>query len=284
MTKQSKRNVSAICAISRLFVSIAPTGAVWADDSSGLPNVPQIQLEDPNARPFTLAPNPDPSLSGAEREQLELQDPSRVISELVSGGVLIPFKPQMEKDENGDSEMVVIGTDEQQQPKKVKWNRNLGWATLVVATTEVAAVTLMTQLPNTVTGWTGRNPKLWHIKESFTEGPRIDHDHWYWNYLAHPWEGAEFYLVARNRGANFWQSALFSFGMSAFWEFGPEAVYERASIQDLIVTPGVGALIGEARYQAVKAMRRREGQGGRARQIARKAMIVILDPVEAMSR
>jgi hypothetical protein len=166
VTKQSKRNVSAICAISLLFVSIAPTGAVWADDSSGLPNVPQIQLEDPNARPFTLAPNPDPSLSGAEREQLELQDPSRVISELVSGGVLIPFKPQMEKDENGDSEMVVIGTDEQQQPKKVKWNRNLGWATLVVATTEVAAVTLMTQLPNTVTGWTGRNPKLWHLRKA----------------------------------------------------------------------------------------------------------------------
>jgi len=163
----------------------------------------------------------------------------------------------------------------------IQWER-LGKVTLALTAFQTGAVTLMTQLPMSVTGWNGRAPNFNNPRRSFEFGPRMDEDHWYWNYAAHPVVGAEYYLLARNRGANWWESLIYSTAMSAFWEYGPEAVYERASIQDLIITPGAGAIIGEARYQAIKALT--DPKTGKADTKFKQVLVIILDPIEALSK
>jgi Domain of unknown function (DUF3943) len=170
--------------------------------------------------------------------------------------------------------------------KETKWNkkplnRNIYFASGVLIAFEITSVAVMAQAPSSVTGWNGRAPEFKNIKRSFTMGPRIDQDHWYWNYLGHPVNGAEYYLLARNRGLKWWQSFLYSTLQSTIWEFGPEAVYERASVQDLIITPLAGSLIGEARYQLKKLLVNKNT--GKAEKRWKKVLLVMLDPIDAIS-
>ncbi len=109
-----------------------------------------------------------------------------------------------------------------------------------LAINEIGAVQLMKVagvwdgIPETVDG-----PK--HV------GP--DEDNYIWNFIAHPViPGAGAYQIARECK----QSRLVSFGnsvlMSAIWEFFIEASKEHASTQDLVYTPVIGSIIGEAFY------------------------------------
>jgi len=74
--------------------------------------------------------------------------------------------------------------------------------------------------------------------------PVWDKDHWGVNYVLHPYWGSAYYIRGRERGfsrtESFWISVLFS---TAF-EFGFESFMEEPSIQDLIVTPVSGSLLG----------------------------------------
>ena len=84
-----------------------------------------------------------------------------------------------------------------------------------------------------------------NFKNAYTKPPVIDHDVWYINYIGHPYQGSWYYNAYRSQGAKWWQSALFSFGHSTFWEYLIESGFERPSVQDLIVTPVIGSLLGE---------------------------------------
>jgi hypothetical protein len=82
--------------------------------------------------------------------------------------------------------------------------------------------------------------------------PQWDPDTWYVNYLGHPYFGAIGYIRARERhfGAfgGFWYAAL----LSGLYEFGIEAMFERPSYQDLIVTPVGGLLIGALLFEPIR--------------------------------
>lgn len=78
----------------------------------------------------------------------------------------------------------------------------------------------------------------------------VTHPHWdsddaFVNYALHPYWGASYYIRAREGGLErsqaFWYSAL----LSSIFEFGAEAMVERVSYQDIIVTPILGSLLGE---------------------------------------
>lgn len=91
--------------------------------------------------------------------------------------------------------------------------------------------------------------------------PVIDKDDFRTNFIEHPISGAVYYSIARHSGF----SALESFGFSVFsstflWEYGLEAIFERPSINDLIVTPLLGSLIGELFYQTFQAIERNDGR------------------------
>ncbi len=104
-------------------------------------------------------------------------------------------------------------------------------------------------MPESVTKWD--KSKIGGLGDKYVDniksGPVWDEDDWFLNYVGHPYSGAAYYVVARHAGL----SKMQSFGYTAFistifWEYGLEAAAEVPSIQDLVVTPVFGALLGEA--------------------------------------
>jgi Domain of unknown function (DUF3943) len=108
-------------------------------------------------------------------------------------------------------------------------------------------------LPESVTKWTDEQRKTsmsrWWEN---VQHPQWDGDHWYVNYLGHPYFGAIAYIRARERrfGAfgGFWYAAL----LSTLYEFGIEALFERPSYQDLLVTPVGGLLLGALLFEPIR--------------------------------
>ena len=124
--------------------------------------------------------------------------------------------------------------------------------TFALVGTSVAAMGLLYLMPSSFTNWEddGEGPaeKWWN---NVSREPVWDKDDFFLNYVTHPYSGAIYYMGARSAGANATYSFLYSFALSTFfWEYGIESFAERPSIQDLIVTPVAGALLGEGFYLA----------------------------------
>ena len=99
------------------------------------------------------------------------------------------------------------------------------------------------------------NGIAWKWKQNVRAGPVWDHDVWYVNYTMHPYVGGLYYMTARSSGFNVAESFFYSFLMSTFfWEYGIEAFAEVPSTQDLILTPILGSVIGEAFFYAKKSI------------------------------
>ena len=134
-----------------------------------------------------------------------------------------------------------------------KWGR-LAANTGVLFAGGLTALAILQMLPEDATAWNKEAItsvplfKRWvnHVKE----GPVIDKDNPIFNYCLHPYAGAAYFMSARSQGFNFLGSFLYSaFISTVFWEYGVEAFMEIPSIQDLIITPCCGAIIGEGFYR-----------------------------------
>ncbi|MDZ7750613.1 MAG: DUF3943 domain-containing protein [Gammaproteobacteria bacterium] len=147
---------------------------------------------------------------------------------------------------------------------------------------QFAFVGFLHLLPESVTGWGeeetgGSATSRWRRNVG-----RVvwDEDHWFINYVGHPYFGAAYYVMARERQfdqtAAFWYSAL----ASAMFEFGPEAINEEPSIQDLIVTPVAGALLGRY-FHEVRTRIRTAAAGTRPRGRDRLVMF-LTNPIGAL--
>jgi hypothetical protein len=143
----------------------------------------------------------------------------------------------------------------------------------------VAVVAGFSLLPHDVTGWQ-KDPEFHGLEGNFTEGPRFDNDRFYFNYIAHPIDGSEFYLTARNRNLSWWQSLSYAAAVSTSFELFIESAYERASWQDLFITPVSGAVLGELRWQAKKSLE--HPSTGRPIGTANKILYVFIDPFDAV--
>ncbi len=95
-----------------------------------------------------------------------------------------------------------------------------------------------------------------HYTEAFTKPPLLDNDGVFTNLFAHPYQGAFEYNCLRSQGANIWQSVLFAALHSTFWEYAIEGSEERPSVQDLLITPIAGSLLGELVHFATMRMSR----------------------------
>lgn len=138
--------------------------------------------------------------------------------------------------------------------------------------------------PSSFTNWddTSGNPfsKWW---KNVSHHPVIDKDDFFLNYVTHPYSGALYYMGARSAGANGFYSFLYSATLSTFfWEYGVEAFAERPSIQDLIVTPVGGALLGECFYLTKRHIlsNNEELWGSR---ILGKGTLFLIDPMTEVS-
>jgi hypothetical protein len=90
------------------------------------------------------------------------------------------------------------------------------------------------------------------------QNPHWDKDRWPVNYIGHPYFGAVYYIRARERGFDPFSSFFFSVLMSGMYEFGVEALFERPSYNDMIVTPVAGSLIGAFVFEPLRDHIRRK--------------------------
>ena len=142
---------------------------------------------------------------------------------------------------------------------------------------------ILVLMPEDVTKWESSDEtyfeKWWNNVKA---GPVWDRDQHWLNYLAHPYVGGAYYHVARKSGYRQWDSFLYSAFMSTFfWEYGIEAFAEIPSIQDLVVTPVAGWIVGEWMFETEQDIRL---QGGTVlgSQTLGSFSLVLLDPVDAI--
>ncbi|MDE7025232.1 MAG: DUF3943 domain-containing protein [Paramuribaculum sp.] len=132
------------------------------------------------------------------------------------------------------------------------WNR-LWVNTSVLVAGGVATMAILESLPQESTAWNKTEDakvSMWkRWVRNVCDGPVWDGDNLIFNYVLHPYAGAAYYMSARGCGFNCWGSFLYCFAISTlFWEYGFEAFNEIPSVQDLIITPVVGSLVGEGFY------------------------------------
>jgi hypothetical protein len=144
-------------------------------------------------------------------------------------------------------------------------NRSLGvkllhGTTLSTAYNLTIGATLLV-LPEHISMWDKSERFKWEAikqqyKSSFTTPPVVDQDMWYINYVGHPYQGAYYYNNVRSQGATVLESSLFTTAQALLWEYVWEGGVEPPSIQDLIVTPIAGIILGELFHVATIKMGR----------------------------
>lgn len=153
-----------------------------------------------------------------------------------------------------------------------------GWALITSVEVSLLALTLMA--PQDWTGWEDDfiRDGLDNLREAWTSPPLMDDDIWFHNYLGHPYGGNVYYNTVRSQGATSAQSFFFSAFMSAQWEYVFEAVAERPSIQDLIITPVAGSILGELVHRATLAMKKN------GTSLPEKAFILLFNPTHVVMK
>lgn len=147
---------------------------------------------------------------------------------------------------------------------------------------QFAAIAVLYVAPESISGW-DREQKRNYSFDKWRDNvnkPVWDEDRWWINYVLHPYWGAAYYIQARERGLDrmqaFWYSAL----LSTLFEYGAEALAEPVSAQDLVVTPVVGALVGEYLFAPLRQRIRAKPSPF---DWSDKALLFITDPLGVLS-
>ena len=136
--------------------------------------------------------------------------------------------------------------------------KKIGRAELFIGGAELFGITVLMLSPKEVTGWSPDwTQDAWrNMKRSLSTPPVWDDDDWQLNYIGHPIAGSYYYNSLRSQNASIFHSFLFATAQSFIWEYFIEATAEKPSTQDLIVTPIVGAILGESTHRLTMNMRR----------------------------
>lgn len=111
---------------------------------------------------------------------------------------------------------------------------------------QFASLGVLYMMPESISSWDEEDKDTYSLSKWWynVTHPTWDEDDFFLNYVTHPYWGAAYFVRARERGysnrESFWYSAM----LSSMYEFGVEALFEPASIQDLFVTPVFGSLLG----------------------------------------
>lgn len=145
---------------------------------------------------------------------------------------------------------------------------------------QIVAAGIIYLLPESVSSWSSEQKENSFKKygQNFVS-PGIDQDKFYINYLLHPYWGATYYTRARERGLDKSTSFAYSAMISGMFEFGVECFYEKPSIQDLIITPAVGSLVGAFLFEPWRESIKRKQE----LRWYDRAALVATDPVGVLS-
>lgn len=128
----------------------------------------------------------------------------------------------------------------------------------------IFAIYVLSEMPKSLSKWEESPFENDALGQSWlnniTAGPIWDLDETWINWIGHPVSGAWYYTLARENGLDPFESFLYSTFLSSFvWEYGYESFAEIPSLQDLILTPVVGAILGEYLYYLDKKIDKNGG-------------------------
>lgn len=171
-------------------------------------------------------------------------------------------------------------------PSLTRDYRKLGYNTAIVFGTTIVAYGILWSLPESFTKWDKEEMKKNGIgakwKENVKAGPVVDEDNFFLNYVMHPYFGGVYYMTARSNGFNIFESFTYSAIMSTFfWEYGIEAFAEIPSVQDLIVTPVLGSVVGEGFFYAKKSILKNNSKILNSRFLG-KTSLFLMDPLNTI--
>ncbi len=150
---------------------------------------------------------------------------------------------------------------------------------------QFAAVGFLYLMPESVSGWSDEEKSDYSTAKWWDNvtHPTWDTDEFYLNYVLHPYWGAAYYVRARERGYGHWGGFWYSVLLSSIFEFGAEALAEQPSIQDLIVTPVLGSMVGAYFVRVRSNVVEQETERG-YRTTGEKWKMVLTDPLGALNR
>jgi hypothetical protein len=119
--------------------------------------------------------------------------------------------------------------------------------TIIITGTELASGVVLALLPKQYTKWDEDALKRGgsNFVRAWTELPVWDGDNNFHNWIGHPYAGAFYYNMIRSQGGTVVQSFAFAAFQTVMWEYVMESFAEQPSIQDLVATPIMGAVLGE---------------------------------------
>lgn len=153
----------------------------------------------------------------------------------------------------------------------------------------VATMGVLWMMPESATGWNREEIRKGNgifglYSENIKAGPVMDKDDAKFNLIGHPISGAAYYVMARHSGLSAMQAFGYSVAMSTFfWEYGFEAVAEIPSIQDLIITPVIGSLLGHLLYNLEERIDAQEGLIWGSKSMG-NFVKVLINPMGALSQ
>ena len=152
--------------------------------------------------------------------------------------------------------------------------------TSILMGSQVVMAGLIYVMPESVSNWSTEQKKQSFKKYArYVGDPIFDKDKFYINYLLHPYCGAAYYIRGRERGLDRASSLVYSALLSAMYEFGVEAFFEKPSIQDLIVTPVIGSFLGAFLFEPWRASIKRKQE----LQWYDHAALIVTDPAGVLS-
>jgi hypothetical protein len=171
-------------------------------------------------------------------------------------------------------------------PPKFKDYRRLGYNTTLYVGAAIVIFGVLWVSPESFSHWDKESIKqngiFWKWKQNVNDGPVMDHDSFFINYVTHPYSGAVYFMTARSSGFTFLESFGYSAIMSTFfWEYGIEAFAEIPSIQDLISTPILGSAMGEGFFYAKKSILRHDKRVLKSRFLG-KTTLFLIDPFNSI--
>lgn len=133
--------------------------------------------------------------------------------------------------------------------------KELGYSILTAQLFDLSMAVSLFLMPENISKWDSNvkyqmSSIMTQYKSSFTKPPVFDQDLFMINYVGHPYQGAFYYNTLRSRGGSMLHSTLFNLTNTVFWEYIWEGGMEQPSIQDLIVTPVIGSVLGELAHRA----------------------------------
>ena len=143
---------------------------------------------------------------------------------------------------------------------------------------QFVAIGVLYVAPESISGWSEEQKEDYDLDKwrDNVSRPIWDEDTWWINYVLHPYWGGAYYIRARERGLDRTQAFWFSATVSALYEYGAEALAEPVSIQDLVVTPLGGFVVGEYLFAPLRErIRAKPGKLG----WSDKAVLVATDPL-----